>query len=217
MTKTASAAKGSIAGKSARKVAAVTAADKASKTKPAAKTKLTAEQADVIKVYKKANSNPASPLLMVQAADGRVATFDEGRLTKQLQGLVKVGASFAAVADYLAKHGKAAPALAKGVESRQNPHSSKAVADQRAASKPAAKSKAAPASAKLPPKSQLDGALVIKLTDKGAAKLKAGGNTGSIANLTLLSKSPTVAKALSNGLKGADISYAVKTGTITLG
>lgn len=184
------------------------------KGKPSAKPALTAEQADKIKVYKKANTNPADTLLMVQAADGRVATFDSDRLTKQLQNLAKVGASFAAVADYLKTHGKAAPALAKGVESRANPHSAKAVQDQRAGSKPSAPAKASAKAKGGTAKSTLDGTMAIKLTEKGAAKLKANPTD---KNLSIFAKCDTVAKALASGLKGGDVNYAVKTGVIALG
>jgi hypothetical protein len=224
---TAQVAKGSIAGKGARKIATTAATQKAQTATKAkittakkAAPKMTAEQADKIKVYKKANVNSADSLLMVQAADGRVVTFDEQRMTRQLTALAKVGASFAAVADYVAKHGKQAPVLARGVASNAAPHSAKSVADARGSAKAAQTAKPAsakPAKTASVAKSALDGALAIKLTAKGIDKLKVGGSTGSIKNLTLLSKSATVAKALANGLKGADITYAAKTGTITLG
>lgn len=187
----------------------------ATNAKPA---KAAPKNPDTITTYKKANPRPADRTMMIVSAGGQQVLFDESRITDSLHKLLGVGKSFAAVQDYLAKHNKPAPSMARGLASREAPHSAKAVADQRGsgsatrAAKPAA---SAASSAKR--SSQLDSALAIKLTPKGADKLKVGGSAGSIHNLTLLSKSATVGKAFANGLKTADINYAVKTGTITLG
>lgn len=197
---------------------------KSAKTKPATakpapkaapKAKPAKVDPDLITSAKGTTSGPSK--LVVVAGAGTVA-IDDNKLTKQLTALCKVGGSLAAVQAYLAQHGKAQPALARGVEARINPHSSKAVQDSRATAQPA-KTDPKASKEKLPAKvaKDLDPKAAIKLTAKGAEKLKAGGSAGSILNLSLLSKSADVAKAVALGLKKADITYAVKTGTITLG
>lgn len=54
----------------------------------------------------------------------------------------------------------------------------------------------------------------ITLTDKGKEKVKKGGESGAVQNLTTMSQAKTVGKAIEAGLTMADINYAVKSGTI---
>lgn len=106
--------------------------------------------------------------------------------------------------------------LANGLTGHTAPHSAKAVADNRAAAKAEPKAKAA--SKATPTKSVVkDDNRKISLTQKGKDKLAAGGSTGAVLNIGRLAKVATVSAALTSGLKMADISYAVKTGTIKLG
>lgn len=54
----------------------------------------------------------------------------------------------------------------------------------------------------------------ITLTDKGKEKVKKGGESGAVQNLTTMSQAKTVGKAIEAGLTMADINYAVKSGTV---
>lgn len=153
---------------------------------------------------------------LVVKAGKETVMIDGDKLTRQLSRLCEVGKSFAAVKDYLESHGKQAPALAKGVESRQNPHSAKAVSDSRAkASGGAAKVKTgekAPSAAKLPPK-DVDPSAKITATDKGAAKVAKVGPNDRLAQMV---KAGNVGDALKH-MSMADIRYAARVGLITLG
>jgi hypothetical protein len=57
----------------------------------------------------------------------------------------------------------------------------------------------------------------ITLTEKGKEKVKKGGEASSVTNLVALRDAKTVGGAITAGLGMADINYAEKTGTITLG
>ena len=184
-------------------------------TKPATKAKPAPKNPDAITQTAPVTSGGNKTAAV--AAGGQKVYIDNARIDAQLTKLLTIGGSFKTVQDYLVKHGKPAPALARGVESRTNPHSSKAVQDQRVSAKPAKAESAPRTKAPVAVAKDMDGKAAIKLTAKGKAKLDAGGNAGSIANLTTLSKSATVAAAVANGLKKTDITYAVKTGTITVG
>lgn len=173
-----------------------------------------ANTADNVKQINKAKDG----LTYVLANDGRSVALDKAKLTAEVTKLLKVGASFSAVcgAAGLVTKGKAAE-LARGITGRQAPQSAAALQAARGAVKAAeGKSKAASAKGKLPPKTSLDPNAAIKLTDKGAARLR-DGEKGKTGNLAIMSKAGTVGKALAGGLKGADITYAAKTGLITIG
>lgn len=80
----------------------------------------------------------SGPDVLVVTAGKETVTIERNRLTKQLNSLATVGASLAAVRDYLAKHGKATAGLAKGVNTANAPHSVAAMASAtRGAAKPA--------------------------------------------------------------------------------
>lgn len=66
------------------------------------------------------------------------------------------------------------------------------------------------------PRTTLDEKAKISLTEKGEARLAKGSASGAAANLAVMKKAKTVGKALAEGLKTADITYAVKTGTVEL-
>lgn len=169
-----------------------------------------AKRADEIKAV-----NKAADKTIVVSFDGRNVQVAKDKLTADLRKLLKVGGSFAAVANALGVKA-VKPALADGLTARTAPHSSKAIADDRASAKPAS-SAAKPASAKgkLPVKGADDNA-AIKLTDKGEKRLK-DGEKGSNANLSIMAKAGTVGKAIAVGLKRGDVNYAAKTGLITIG
>lgn len=57
----------------------------------------------------------------------------------------------------------------------------------------------------------------ITLTDKGKEKVKKGGTSGAVKNLEALQAAKTVGGAIEAGLGMADINYAEKSGTITIG
>ena len=130
-------------------VAAAKLAPKAAKAAPAKKAPAKAAKPEVNPdeiTYSGPDKTMKNAGKLVVKAGTETIMIDGERLTKQLSQLCGIGKSFAAVKDYMEKHGKSAPALAKGVESRQNPHSAKALADSRkgatAAAKPAAEKKA---------------------------------------------------------------------------
>lgn len=176
---------------------------KAAKAKPA---KLTDEQADVITQSKAVASGRSG--IVVDAAGGQSIVIDKDRLTKQLNQLAVVGGSFKAVQAYITAHSsKIAPALAKGIESRANPHSSKAVADDRARNKPAPATKApvatgskAPAKAKLPAKSEIHAATLTVLVKAKDSGLKDGSDR--YMRLQAIEGCKTVADALAKTIAG---------------
>lgn len=147
--------------------------------------------------------------LTVISAGGEKVVIDQDKVTAALQKLLVVGGSFKAVAAYLAKHGKAAPALARGVESRLNPHSSKAVADKRAASKPAKAATAAKAADKLPVKRGADYGYEVVNRDHGARP----GSKRAI-QLEIVFKHKTAAAAKAAGAEAVDLSFAIAQGFI---
>jgi hypothetical protein len=57
----------------------------------------------------------------------------------------------------------------------------------------------------------------ITLTDKGAEKVKKGGTSGAVQNLIAMKAAKTVGAAITGGLAMADINYAEKSETITVG
>lgn len=57
----------------------------------------------------------------------------------------------------------------------------------------------------------------ITLTDKGKEKLKKGGDSSAITNLTAMRDAKTVGAAITGGLSMGDIKYAEGSGTISLG
>lgn len=57
----------------------------------------------------------------------------------------------------------------------------------------------------------------ISLTDKGKEKVKKGGESGAVKNLIALRDAKTVGGAIGAGLTMADINYAEKSGTISIG
>lgn len=93
----------------------------------------------------------------------------------------------------------------------------KSTAKKPATKKTATKAGGKKADAGSAPKSQFDDKAKITLTEKGEAKLKKGAETGATENLRIMKKAKTVGKALAEGLKGGDISYAAKSGTVTVG
>lgn len=202
MTKTVSAAKAVAAKKTAAKAAP---AAKPAKAAPAK----TQTDPDAIKSCKE--SKLPETTLTVISAGGEKVVIDQDKVTAALQKLLTVGGSFKAVAAYLAKHGKAAPALARGVESRTNPHSSKAVADQRAASKPAKAERTTTAKStdKLPVKRGADYGYEVVNRDHGARP----GSKRAI-QLEIVFKHKTAAAAKAAGAEAVDISFAIAKGFI---
>ena len=57
----------------------------------------------------------------------------------------------------------------------------------------------------------------ITLTDKGAEKVKKGGDSSAVANLVAMKAAKTVGGAITNGLSMADLNYAQRSGTIEIG
>lgn len=204
MTKTVSAAKAVAAKKTA--VAKAAPAAKPAKAAPAKKTPT---DPDAIKACKE--SKLPETTLTVVSAGGEQVVIDQDKITSSFQKLLTVGGSFKAVAAYLAKHGKAAPALARGVESRQNPHSSKAVADQRAAAKPAKAERATTAKAgdKLPVKRGADYGYEVVNRDHGARP----GSKRAI-QLDIVFKHKTAQSAKAAGAEAVDLSFAIAQGFI---
>lgn len=76
------------------------------------------------------------------------------------------------------------------------------------------KARAAQASRK---EAQLADKRKITITEKGAEKIKKGGESGAVQNLIALKAAKTVGKAIEGGLTMADLNYAEKSGTIEIG
>lgn len=104
-------------------------------TKKAAPKKLTAAEADKI-VESKSAVNTA--IHFVRCAGGQDLTFPTARWSGEIREASKIGQSFKALQDLLAKPVPAAK-LAKGITGRDAPHASKAIADANAKAKPVAK------------------------------------------------------------------------------
>jgi hypothetical protein len=66
-------------------------------------------------------------------------------------------------------------------------------------------------------KSSLDPKAKITITDKGAEKIAKGADNGATNNLKAMKAAKTVGKALEGDLTSADINYAARSGTITIG
>lgn len=203
MTKTAQVAKAVAAKKTTAKPAAKAApAAKPAKAAPAK----TPTDPDAIKSCKE--SKLPETTLTVISAGGEKVVIDQDKVTAALQKLLTVGGSFKAVAAYLAKHGKAAPALARGVESRANPHSARAVQQDRAAKAAPAKA-AAKADDKLPVKRGADYGYEVVNRDHGARP----GSKRAI-QLEIVFKHKTAAAAKAAGAEAVDLSFAIAQGFI---
>lgn len=190
-------------------------ATKGKATKAAPK-KLTAAQADKITSSKGSGNGETH---YVTAADGRTLSFPTARWSGELREASKVGGSFKAAEALWSKLSVAK--LARGVDSKSAPHASKSVQDAAAKGKATAKSATkGKATTKAAPKKRhgaLDDAAKIAVTDKGKAQLAKDADTGSTRNLKTLAKAKDVAAAIKAGLNQADIKYAAKVGTITVG
>lgn len=206
-----------------RKPAAKAAKAPAKKTtaRKAQAKKLTAAQADVIATSKGSGNGETH---YVTSAGGDTLSFPTARWSGELRAASAVGKSFKECKALWSKLSVAK--LARGVSSKDAPQSSKAVQDSAAkakAAEPAKKGKAAaPAKGKAAPvKKARHGALEetakISITDKGKAQIAKGADNGSTRNVIKLAKCKTVADAIKAGLNQADVKYAAKVGTITVG
>ena len=128
----------------------------------------------------------------VEASNGTSLQIADWQMNKQTVKLARKGGDYAELQTYLATLEKPAK-LANGVDSRNSPHSAKAVADQKA-KQPAAKGKAATKSAA---KKQSSGgrgydraaklAVLVKAKDSGLAE-----GSGRLAKLEFAAKCKTV-------------------------
>lgn len=197
-----------MTGKSSRKVA-TTKATESAKAKPAATGKI---------VESKGTSGGAKHY--VRADDGRSTMIPTAQWRGEVRDAAAVGQNYDEFCKVWSR--VSAAKLARGVDSRANPHSAKAVQDAKPAApaKVAKPAKGTAATRRKAAKAAADATLLaakIVLTPKGKAQLEANKDNGATRNVARLSKAGTVAKALEIGLKWGDINYAKKVGTITVG
>lgn len=184
------------------------------KTRKAPAKKLTAAQADKITMSKGIGTDGAKHL--VKSAGGQELTIPTARWSGEVRELSRVGGSFKALE---AAWNKASTAkLARGVGSRDAPHSSKSVADSAAKSKAAAPKKQtakAKAAAKKAAAAEAD-TRKLALTEKGEAKLaKLSAADRKKDRLQLMADAGTVEKALAlPGVGRGDVNYAIRTGVL---
>lgn len=127
----------------------------------------------------------------------------------------KVGNAWADVELALKVKGPSAQ-LARGVASRDAPHSSKALQDAKRPVK-ATEPAAAPKSAPRPANSAFDPKAKVALTTKGKARLEKKDSSNAWREMDMFSRAKTVAAAREAGLNASAMRYFVKTGCITIG
>jgi hypothetical protein len=185
--------------------------------KPKAKAKpARAKDADTIVTVQTADRGRASqnkdPKIVAAAEDGTTVMINTSKLTKDLNRLLVVGGSLAALNAAIAA--LPTPKLARGVTEHDAPHAAKSVQDAKSKAPTPAKAATtkAPKIAKAAP-TDVPATTTITATAKGQAKI---AKVGPADRLAVMVAAGTVGAAITK-MTMADIRYAAKCNLITLG